>query len=136
MARYGMRTEALQILDVMLHASRSFRYQRLPELFCGMGRGDRDFLVQYPVSCTPQAWAAGAVFMLLQAVLGLDADADTGRLRIWNPRLPAGVRRLELHGMRVGAARVSLRFGKTGPRTHVDVLDVEGGPLRVEIEIG
>src|SRR5262249_35643348 len=136
MARYGMRDGAVEILDAMLLASRSFRYQRLPELFCGMGRGDREFLVQYPVSCTPQAWAAGAVFMLLQAVLGLDADAANGRLRIWNPRLPSGLRRLDLHGMRVGSARVGLRFGRTGARTHCDVLSVEGGPLRVEIEIG
>jgi len=136
MARYGMRDGAVEILDAMLQASRSFRYQRLPELFCGMGRGDREFLVQYPVSCTPQAWAAGAVFMLLQAVLGLDADAANGRLRIWNPRLPSGLRRLDVHGMRVGSARVGLRFGKTGSRTHCDVLSVEGGPLRVEIEIG
>ena len=42
----------------------------------------------YPVSCSPQAWASGALFMLLQAVLGLDPDATARRLRIRNPRLP------------------------------------------------
>jgi glycogen debranching enzyme len=136
MARHGLQGNALRILDALLDASRSFRHQRLPELFCGMGRGDREFLVQYPVSCSPQAWAAGSLFMLLQGTLGLDADASAGRLRIWNPRLPASVRRLELRGMRVGPARVSLRFARTGDRTHVDVMDVAGGPLRVEIEIG
>ena len=136
MARYGMRDEALRILEAMLEASRSFRHQRLPELFCGMARGDREFLVQYPVSCSPQAWAAGAIFMLLHAVLGLDPDAAAGRLRIWNPRLPVSLRRLELHHMRVGGSEVSLRFVRTGSRTHADVVAVSGAPLRVEIEIG
>jgi glycogen debranching enzyme len=131
-----MRDEALAILEVLLEASRSFRYQRLPELYCGMARGDREFLVQYPVSCIPQAWASGAVFMLLQGVLGLDADAAAGRLRIWNPRLPSSLRRLELHRLRVGNAEVSLRFARSGQRTHADVLRIAGDAVRVEIEIG
>lgn len=136
MSRYGMRAGTLQILEALLAASHSFRHQRLPELFCGQARGQREFLVQYPVSCIPQAWAAGSLFMLLQGALGLDADAAAGRLRIWNPRLPPSLRRLDLLGIRVGEARVSLRFGRNGPRTHVDVLEVTGGQIRVEIEIG
>jgi glycogen debranching enzyme len=135
MARYGLQGQTVRILDALLDASGSFRQHRLPELFCGMGRGEREFLVQYPVSCSPQAWASGALFMLLQGSLGLDPNAAEGRLRIWNPRLPTSVRRLELHGVRVGRARVSLRFVRTGDRTHADVLDVKAGPLRVEIEI-
>ncbi len=136
MTRYAMRDEALQVLEVLLEASRSFRHQRLPELFCGMARGDREHLAQYPVSCVPQAWGAGASFMLLQGVLGLDPDAAAGRLRIWNPRLPSSLRRLELHRMRVGSAEVSLRFARSGPRTHGDVLLISGDAVRVEIEIG
>jgi glycogen debranching enzyme len=101
-----------------------------------MARGEREHLVQYPVSCTPQAWAAGALFMLLQGTLGLDPDAVNHRLRIWNPRLPPSIRRLELHGVRVGRSRLGLRFARTGERTHCDVLDIKGQPLRVEIEIG
>ncbi len=136
MARFGMQDQSMRIFDALLDATRSFRYNRLPELFCGMGRGDREFLVQYPVSCSPQAWAAGALFMLLKGTLGLDADAAAGRLRIWNPRLPESIRRLELRDLRVGTGRVSLRFGRSNGRTHADVLDVKGGPIRVEIEIG
>src|SRR5262249_44798784 len=135
-ARYGQRDSTLRVLEALLDASRSFRHQRLPELFCGMSRGERESLVQYPVSCTPQAWAAGALFMLLQGALGLDADAATGRLRIWNPRLPPSIRRLDLLGMRVGEAEVSLRFTRQRHRTHADVLAVEGAPLHVRVEIG
>jgi glycogen debranching enzyme len=136
MARYGQRDTTLRILGAMLDASRSFRYQRLPELFCGMTRGEREHLVQYPVSCTPQAWAAGSLFMLLQGALGLDPDAATGLLRIRNPTLPDSMRRLELQGMRVGGSQVSLRFERSGGRTHADVLAVRGAPLHVRVEIG
>lgn len=135
MARYGLADGAMKVFDGLFTASEQFRYQRLPELFCGMGRGDREFLVQYPVSCSPQAWASGSLFMLLQASLGLDPDGPRQRLRIHNPRLPRTVRRLELLSMRVGQALVSLRFERAGRRTHPDVLDVRGGPLRVEIEL-
>ena len=92
--------------------------------------------MHYPVSCSPQAWASGATFMLLQACLGLDADAPNGVLRVQNPTLPGFIRRLDLSRMKVGRALVSLRFARTGRRTHADVLDVSGGPMRVEIEVG
>jgi glycogen debranching enzyme len=136
MARYGLHEQAREVLEGMFAAARQFRHYRLPELFCGTGRGDREFLVKYPVSCSPQAWASGSLFLMLQACLGLDPDAEGGRLRIWNPYLPREVQRLELRRMRVGRAQVSLRFERTAKRTHVDVLDLRGGPLRVEIEIG
>jgi glycogen debranching enzyme len=136
MARYGLHDQAMRVLAGLFAASRSFPHLRLPELFCGMARGEHEFLVKYPVSCSPQAWAAGSLFMVLQGALGLDPDAQRGRLRIWNPRLPPGIRRFDLRRMQIGASRVSLRFAREGSRTHADVLEVRGAPLRVEIEIG
>jgi glycogen debranching enzyme len=135
MSRYGMADRALTVLEGLFAAGEHFRQYRLPELFCGMARGEREFLVEYPVSCSPQAWASGSVFMLLQAALGLDPHAPAGRLAIRNPKLPRSIRQLDLLGMRVGNANVSLRFARSGRRTHTDVLDVRGGPLKIEIEI-
>jgi len=135
LSRYGLQDEALRILVGLFEAAEHFRDLRLPELFCGNSRGDREFLVQYPVSCSPQAWASGAFFMLLQAALGLDPEAPARRLRIRNPRLPAAVRHLTLADMRVGRSLVSLRFSRRGGRTHTDVLDLRGDPLRVAIEV-
>jgi glycogen debranching enzyme len=134
-ARHGRGDAALQILEGLHHASQHFRRGRLPELFCGLGRGEGDFLVHYPVSCSPQAWASGAFFLLLQACLGLEADAPAQRLAVRNPRLPSFLDRLELAGMRVGGASVSLSFSRHGARTHCDVLEVSGDPLRVHIEV-
>jgi glycogen debranching enzyme len=135
-ARQGRSDGALRILEGLYHAARHFRRHRLPELFCGLDRGDGDALVHYPVSCSPQAWASGAFFMLLHACLGLVPDAPAGRLLICNPHLPAFLDRLDLLGMRVGQSRVALHFSRHGGRTHCDLLEVAGDPLRVTIEVG
>jgi glycogen debranching enzyme len=135
MARYHLRAEPEAVLTALHAASQHFRYFRLPELFCGMSRSAGEFLVEYPVSCSPQAWASASLFMMLQAVLGLDADAPAGRLHILNPRLPGFVRRLELRNLRLGGARISLRFLREGARCHVDLIDVVGAPVRVQIEL-
>ena len=44
---------------------------RLPELFCGFSKRPEQAPTLYPVACAPQAWAAGAVFLLLQSCLGM-----------------------------------------------------------------
>jgi hypothetical protein len=64
----------------------------------------------------PQAWAAGSVFHLLQAILGLQADAPNGRLYV-APELPYWLPDLRLSGLAVGAARVDLEFRREGERT-------------------
>ena len=45
---------------------------RLPELFCGFERKRDKAPTLYPVACAPQAWAACAPYLLLQACLGID----------------------------------------------------------------
>jgi glycogen debranching enzyme len=135
-ARCGRMDAALALLDGLHAASLHYRRQRLPELFCGLGRADGDFLVHYPVSCSPQAWAAGAFFLLLQACLGLRPDAPARTLAISNPQLPEFVGGLDLYGLRVGGSRVSLHFARHGGRTHADLIGVEGDDIKVQIEIG
>ncbi len=135
LASYGLAHEATKAFDGLLAAMAYCRDGRLPELFCGMGKRS-GALVRYPVACSPQAWASAAPLLLVQSVLGLEADAPRGRLVVKNPRLPRGVRKLELHGMRVGNALVSIRFRRgAANRCHVDRLDVTGGALKTDIEI-
>ncbi len=135
MARYGFLRPAQKVLSGLLAATEHFAHQRLPELFCGLERGEHEFLVHYPVSCSPQAWAAGSLLMGFQAVLGLDPCAPEGRLVIRNPRLPPSVQTLELRELRVGDARLDLRFVRSGAHTHAEVLDIRHAALRVEIEV-
>ena len=65
MALNEMRDGALRILTSLYQAASNFRDYRLPELFCGVQRREYDEPVQYPVSCSPQAWASGAMFLIL-----------------------------------------------------------------------
>jgi glycogen debranching enzyme len=135
LARYGLRREAATVFDALFDAALHFRYHRLPELFCGIWRGETDSPVAYPVSCSPQAWASGALFQMLQGLLGIEPDAQGRMLRLVHPYLPARFRFLDVHRMVVGGSRVSLQFNRHGERTMANVLDLDGEPLRVRIDI-
>jgi glycogen debranching enzyme len=135
LALYGQTQAALPIFSALHDAASSLRYHRLPELYCGMERGQGAEPVLYPVSCSPQAWASGALFMLLQAATGLLPDAPAGALYIREPILPPFLRELVIKGLRIGRSRVALQFTRRGERTLANLLDVEGAPLRVRIEL-
>jgi len=73
--RYGQRDQASELVVAMFEAAASFDYQ-LPEVFAGYARSDTTIPVEYPTASCPQAWAAGAPFLGLRTLLGLDADHD------------------------------------------------------------
>ena len=79
----------------------------------------------------PRAWAARSVFHLLQAILGLQADAPNGKLYV-DPMLPPWLPDVTLRGLRIGAANVSLRFWREGEETRWEPSSIEG---RIEIEL-
>jgi glycogen debranching enzyme len=135
MAYYGYTREATRVLDGLWGAVQHFRHLRLPELFCGLERQGGQFPVHYPVACSPQAWASGALFMLVRACLGLFPDAPRRALHISSPALPEWLDRLTLIGLRVGPARATLEFTRSGTGTFVSVGEVEGGPLHVRIDL-
>jgi glycogen debranching enzyme len=64
LARYGLVEQALQIWTGLFEAGLYFDLHRMPELFCGFPKGPGEGPILYPVVCAPQAWAAGAVFLL------------------------------------------------------------------------
>jgi len=120
--RYGFEREAGLIAERLLGASRHFREYRLPELFCGFGREESQLPVPYPVACVPQAWAAGAPFSLVQTMLGLRADAPARTLELVRPELPEWLEKVEIEGIRVGAATVDLHVSRSQAGTGVEVL--------------
>ena len=85
--RYGFVAEAARIARDISEAASHFVSYRMPELYAGIERRPGAFPVLYPGANVPQAWAAGSVFHLLQAILGLQADAPNGRLYV-DPVLP------------------------------------------------
>lgn len=93
--RYGFRKEASRIAMGIIESSPYFNY-RLPEAFAGYPRQETGFPVEYPTSCSPQAWSTGAPLLMLRTLLGLDAAGD--RL-LMDPAIPAGIGRIELLGV-------------------------------------
>jgi glycogen debranching enzyme len=117
--RYGYSAEAGRLARDLCDAAGHFANDRLPELYGGTARfGDRA-PAPYPGANSPQAWAAGSVLHLLQALLGLRADAPRGRLYL-DPDLPDWLPDITLQGMRVGEAIVDLRCWRAGQRTAWD----------------
>ena len=110
LARYGYRNEAMRILTGLFDASIYLDLHRLPELFCGFSRRPRQGPTRYPVACSPQAWASGVVFQLLQACLGLHFSAESPQIRFDHPRLPDYLHRIRISNLRVGSAEVDLEL--------------------------
>jgi glycogen debranching enzyme len=122
LARYGLRDEASLILQSQFEASLHFDLQRMPELFCGFERQSGEAPVPYPVACAPQAWAAGAVLLLLKASLGIEIDAIERRVTFRSPRLPRWLDHLSILGLDVGGAAADLAVARHGEDVSVDVL--------------
>ncbi len=104
--RYGFVREAQQVSLAILEAAEWFG-GRLPELFCGFDRTEFSEPVYYPTSCSPQAWASAAPFLLLRTLLRFDPSVPNGML--WcDPALPAAFLPLHIESMHVAGARVAI----------------------------
>jgi glycogen debranching enzyme len=123
--RYGHTREAAMIARDISEAASYFAFYRLPELYAGTRREPGSFPVQYLGANVPQAWAAGSVFHLLRAILGIDADAHKEILYV-DPDLPKWLPEITLQNLRVGRGTVTLRFWREGGITRHDVLAVNG----------
>ena len=133
MRRYGFRREAELVARSVLEATMRFTDDRVPELFCGFAR-DRRFNSgpgQYLVSCSPQAWGAGALFHFLQTLCGVHADVFGGRLRI-DPLETPLFDRLRVEGMRVGGGILDFTVDRSRGGTRVTV---DRKPPGLELEL-
>jgi glycogen debranching enzyme len=90
--RYGYKEQAARVAAGILDAARFF-LGRLPEAFGGYPRIHTKYPVQYPTSCSPQAWSTGAPLLLLRSMLGLE---PSGEHLVVDPALPLGIGRIEL----------------------------------------
>jgi len=125
-ARYHMKDGVLRILGGLFDSSIFMDLHRMPELFCGFPRRPGEGPTLYPVACSPQAWAAGSVYHLLQACLGLRIEAAVGRVCIDYPRLPEFLSEVRLSTLRVGSSVVDLLFRRFGNDVAVNVVGRTG----------
>ncbi len=124
---YGLqRTEnkalAVDIPSGLFDASIFLESHRLPELFCGFVKRNGMAPTLYPVACAPQAWAAGAVFLVLQACLGMEILAVDRVVRFIHPMLPESISKVRIRGLQVGSAMVDLELTRDHQRVGVSIL--------------
>jgi glycogen debranching enzyme len=132
LSRYGLQQEALRPLAALFDGTLFLEQQRLPELFCGFERRPGEGPTLYPVACMPQAWASGAVFMLVEAALGLTIDARSEEVRFSNPVLPDFLGELRLSELRVGRGKVDVLLERRADDVGVSILRRQG-PVRVVV---
>ncbi|NDJ17376.1 amylo-alpha-1,6-glucosidase [Myxacorys almedinensis] len=128
--RYGFAEQVAQVAQGIFDTANYFASYRLPELYAGIPREPGTFPAPYLEANVPQAWAAASVFHLLQAMLGLQADAPHRHLYV-DPHLPNWLSAIKLERVEVGEARVDLKFWREGTQTRWDAT-VTSGTLEIK----
>jgi glycogen debranching enzyme len=118
---YGFEVEAAQIARDISEAGSYFYLNQLPELYSVLSGDVEPLPVQYLGANVPQAWAAGSVFMLMQAMLGFFPDAPRNKLYL-DPSLPAWLPDLTVRDLRIGKHMLEIRFSRNDDRTEFEVL--------------
>ena len=139
-AQYGLKAAIEPVFKGMFEAATYMELRRLPELFCGFQRRRGRGPTLYPVACSPQAWASGALLLMLQASLGLEFDPGQNEIRFRDPRLPCFLNSVLFRNLRLGASsvdvmahrhadKVSVEVVRSEGMTRVSVVDVRAGPI-------
>lgn len=131
-ARYGLMAEAAKTFTGIFDTALFMPGKRLPELFCGFTRLKGKAPTLYPVACSPQAWAVGAVFMLLNACLGMKINAARNLITFSKPKLPAFLQEVTLTHLRVNNKQIALQIRKTSDGVEVRMLSPGTG---VEVRV-
>jgi glycogen debranching enzyme len=128
---YGFQRQARDILHALFEVSRDAELHRLPELYCGFHkRPGTSGPTLYPVACAPQAWAAGAVFLMLRACLGMNVRAPQRQICFDHPTLPRDVDQIQIDNLKLVDTSVDLLVHR-----HDEGVAVEVTRRRGEIEI-
>ncbi len=131
LSMYGFQHAVATILNSLYEASLHVDLHRLPELFCGFHkRTDSSGPTLYPVACAPQAWAAGAPYLLLQASLGLTVKALEKQVHFANPILPPNIEEVRIENLGIPGGECDVVVHRYAAGVAVDVLRKQG-----EIEV-
>lgn len=126
LARYRLAEPLLRIFTGLFDASLFMDLHRLPELFCGFRRRPGEGPTSYPMACAPQSWAAGSVFLLLQAFLGLSFNSSAQEVCFTQPTLPPFLEAVEIKRLRMNGASLDLVIRRHMHDVGIEVLRKEG----------
>jgi glycogen debranching enzyme len=135
LARYGHKGGINLIFEALVRATSYMDQRRLPELFCGFRRRKGRGPTLYPAACSPQAWASGTPFLVLQAMLGLEFDHAARRIVLVNPTVPAFVGDIVIRNLRLGSATADFSVHQDGGAISLQVLRATPG-LQVSLLFG
>ncbi len=113
---YGLEQELQRVVTALFEASLYIEVQRLPELFCGFERRPGEGPTGYPVACSPQAWSVAAVFMLVEACLGIEIDAKNKRVIFHRPAFPQNVEWIRIEKLRLGTHYACIELRAVGAK--------------------
>jgi glycogen debranching enzyme len=120
-SRYHAKALTTRVFAGLFDASTYFELHRLPELYCGFARRHGEGPTRYPVACSPQSWAAGAAFLLVESALGMSIDAGRRQVVFAHPALPESVDELRIRNLTLGEASVDLAVSRVGGSIAVTV---------------
>lgn len=124
--RYGFDARALDLTEALFDLAQLYPEFRIPECVGGYSRAERSVPGAYPRANTPQLWNATAFPLAVQAMLGLIPLGALETLTV-DPVLPAWIPELILRDLRVGRAKVTLRFWRDlAGRSKWEVLHRQG----------
>ncbi|HEX5641641.1 MAG TPA: glycogen debranching N-terminal domain-containing protein [Thermoleophilia bacterium] len=132
--KHGYVQEANRLAWGLVEAASAHEYARLPEMFCGFTRQTVDRPVSFPMACSPDANSAAALYLVLQSMLGIYAQAEENIVYVHNPVLPRWLGEVTLSNLRVGRTTMRLRFRREGGQTSFSVLDKQGPGRIVVVE--
>lgn len=123
--KYGYVMAAQKIHEAVIAASEYFEYRRWPEVYCGVTKEAAGVLARQPDACRPQAWSAGAIFLILQTWLGVAPRGFARHVDI-TPVLPRGLDELTVEGMSVCGSPLSLRIVRENGALLLEIMDNPG----------
>jgi len=119
--KYRLTDLSAKVMAGLFEAAAQFELDRLPELFCGFAKRAGKAPTSYPVACSPQAWSAGAAFLLLQSSIGLSIDAVRKQIVLTRPVLPEFLEQVRVRNLVVGNASADLMLFRSGHAVAVTV---------------
>jgi glycogen debranching enzyme len=125
-AQYGHKTAIEPVFKAMFEAATYMELRRLPELLCGFQRRRGRGPTLYPVACSPQAWASGALLLMLQASLGLEFDPVQNEIRFRDPLLPSFLDSVLFRNLQLGESSADVMAYRHADKVSVEVVRSEG----------
>jgi glycogen debranching enzyme len=73
------------------------------------------------VACAPQAWSAASVFLLCQACLGVQVNAEKKQVRFVRPSLPEFLGEFHIVNLQVGDGSIDIDVIRQGDDVGITV---------------